>query len=395
MKIGRWARLLLVAAPLLAGCGDFWQAPGGSGSGSGGCTTNCTTASSGNFYILNAGTTPQVVGESIVSGTLTALSGSPWSVSAAPYAMAMSPNGDLLFVSTTAGVYVYPITAGKLGTAVQVSTDSAALALQVDSTGSWLIEALEATGGVTLASIPINPTTGAENGTEPTPAFYTVTSASVQQNKIAISPDNKNVFVALGTGGTIVVPFTAGATGGSSPFGATGTDIAVVKSGGSALSVAVDPTNRLFYIGETLANSGGTSGGLRAFVYSSLGGTLTQATGSPIASGGLAPNFILPISSGDYVYVANGQGTSSAGNVAEFTVSGSSTYTIAAGSTSATGTQPYGLAEDSTGNFVLAISSLGSPYFNAYTFDTTTAGKLDSQITANTGSAPIAIVATP
>jgi hypothetical protein len=76
-------------------------------------------------------------------------------------------------------------------------------------------------------------------------------------------------------------------------------------------------------------------------------------------------------------------------------VSGSSTYTIAAGSTSATGTQPYGLAEDSTGNFVLAVSSLGSPYFNAYTFDTTTAGKLDSQITANTGSAPIAIVATP
>jgi len=126
-----------------------------------------------------------------------------------------------------------------------------------------------------------------------------------------------------------------------------------------------------------------------------LGGTLTQATGSPIASGGLAPNFILPISSGDYVYVANGQGTSSAGNVAEFTVSGSSTYTIAAGSTSASGTQPYGLAEDSTGNFVLAVSSLGSPYFNAYTFDTTTAGKLDSQITANTGSAPIAIVATP
>src|SRR5208337_1675658 len=130
------------------------------------------------------------------------------------------------------------------------------------------------------------------------------------------------------------------------------------------------------------------SGGLRAFTYASLStSSLVQATGSPIASGGLAPNYILPIASGTYVYVAN---------VAGFAVTGSaSPYAISAGSTTAAGVQPLGLAEDSTGVFVFAVGSLGSPYFDAYTFDSTTAGKLDSQITSTTSSGSIAIVTAP
>jgi 6-phosphogluconolactonase (cycloisomerase 2 family) len=358
---------------------------------SGSCTT--TAGTSGDFYILNAGT-PQIVGESIVSGTLTAISGSPWTAPATPNAMAISPNGKLLFVSTNAGVYVYPITSGALGSATQVTTDETALALRVDATGDWLLEAVQASGAVTVGAVPINSSTGAATGTEQSQSF-TNANASVQYNEMAISPDNDNVFIALGTGGTIVVPFNAGVSAGSNPLGGSATAIPVVTSGGSALSVAVDPTNRLFYIGETLANSGGTAGGLRAFVYSSLGGTLTQATGSPITSGGLAPNVILPSANGSYVYVGNGQGTSSAGNITSFAVTGSSPYTIATGSTVATGTQPYGLAEDSTGSYVLAVNYLGNPYFDSYTFDGTTAGKLDSQITANTGSSPLTVVAAP
>ncbi|HEY1159956.1 MAG TPA: hypothetical protein VGE83_04965 [Terracidiphilus sp.] len=399
MKLGKWARLLLAAAPILigfgAGCGDFWQAPSTTTT----CTTNCTTATSGNFYILNAGTTPEIVGESIVSGTLTALSGSPWTVEGAPYAMAMAPNGSFLVVSSTSGVFAYPITNGTLGTATVVSTDQA-YAVQVDATDSWLVEALQGNGGVTLGAVPISSTTGANNGSEQTVSF-TVANAAVQPNRLVISGDNSNIFAALGTGGTIVVPFNASAATGTNPFGTSpkATTIAVANSSGSALSVAVDPstTPRLFYIGETLANSAGNSGGLRAFNYSSLGSSaLTQATGSPIASGGLAPNFILPIASGDDVYVANGAGLSTAGNIAGFAVTASgTTYSIAAGSTVAAGVQPLGLAEDSSSTFVLAVGSLGSPYFDAYTFDTTTVGRLDSQITSSTAANSIAIVATP
>ncbi len=121
MKIGTWAKVLLAAAPLLAGCGNFWQAPGSSGGGGGGgCTTDCTKATSGNFYILNSPTagSPTIAGESIITGTLTAISGSPWAVETTPYAIAMAPNGNFLIVSTTTGTYAYPISSGVLGTAI-------------------------------------------------------------------------------------------------------------------------------------------------------------------------------------------------------------------------------------------------------------------------------------
>jgi hypothetical protein len=394
MKMGKWARLLLAVAPLLAGCGDFWQAPSTTTTSSGTCTTNCTTATSGNFYILNAGTTPEIVGESIVSGTLTKISGSPWTIPSAPYSMAIAPNGKFLVVSTTSGVFAYPITSGALGTGVSVSTDQA-YAIQVDATNSWLIEAIQGTGGVQLNAIPINSSTGTyvSPSTVRTAAF-SVANAAVQPNRMAISPDNSNIFIALGAGGVIVVPFSASAP---FPTGISASTIPVLNSGGSALSVAVDPDSRLFYIGETLANSASNSGGLRAFTYASLStSTLVQATGSPIATGGLAPNFILPISSPSYVYVANGAGNTSAGNIAGFAVTASgTTYSLTAGSTVAAGVQPLGLAEDSSSAFVFAVGSLGSPYFDAYTFDTTTTGTLDSQIVSTTSTGSIAIVAAP
>src|SRR5580692_209525 len=79
MKCGKWKWLSMVAALLLigfgAGCGDFWQAPSTT-TGSSGCTSNCTTASSGDFYILDAGTSPGIVGATIATGSLTAISGS-------------------------------------------------------------------------------------------------------------------------------------------------------------------------------------------------------------------------------------------------------------------------------------------------------------------------------
>lgn len=393
MRFGRRAGLLLAVIPFLAGCSGFWDAPSSSGS-SGGCTTNCTTATSGAFYILTNGTTPQIAGNSIVSGKLNTISGSPWTLTSTPYSMALSPNGAFLYVSSTAGVSDYPIANGALGAPVQVSQDDSALAIAIDSTGNWLIEALQGAGAVTMAAIPLNASTGGPSGIEVSTS-YTVSNAAIQ-SKLALSPDNTNIFVPLGTGGVVMVPFNAAAASGQSPFSASAKLIPVANSGGAALSVAVDPAGRLFYIGETLANSGGTSGGLLAYDYSTLSGTLKQVSGSPIASGGLAPNAILPNPAGSYVYVANGQGTGKSGTIDSFSISASgAVYTVASGSSIATGTQPLALAEDSSSQFLFAVSGLGNPYFNAYTFDATTAGKLDSQIVASTGSSPVTIVAAP
>ena len=79
--------LALMALPLLAGCKGFWDAPTtSSGSGS-------TTASSGNFYVLNSKTS-QIAGYYINAGVVTALSGSPYTLPAVPIAITVAPNND-------------------------------------------------------------------------------------------------------------------------------------------------------------------------------------------------------------------------------------------------------------------------------------------------------------
>ena len=54
----------------------------------------------------------------------------------------------------------------------------------------------------------------------------------------------------------------------------------------------------------------------------------------------------------------------------------------------------FGLALDGTGSFVLEVQT-GTPYFDSFTFDATTTGKLDPGVTSTTAANPIAIVAAP
>ncbi len=391
MKI-KYGLILLAASALLAGCSGFWDAPTSTTT----TTTTKTTDSSGVFYVLNQ-TTKQIAAYYISTGTLEQISGSPYNLSSAPNCIAIAPGGGFLYVGTVSGIYLYTIGSGgalTIGNGGAVISSDIASAMQVN--GSWLIDAFNpATGSVQLDAIPINASTGAYTGSGPEPSqAFNVTNASA--NQMALSPDGTNLFVALGAGGTIVVPFTSG---NANPLGSQATVIPVVNSGGSALSVGVDPTNRLFYIGETQAVS--ASGGLRVFKYSSLGtgtprSSPTQITGSPIASGGLAPNAILPIASGEYVYVANGQGNTGSGNITWFPISVSgTTYTIAAGSHIAAGIVPMGLAEDSDDYFVLAVStggstSSGDPDLEAFTMSS---GVLTANIISVTGTDPVGAVA--
>jgi hypothetical protein len=502
MKIGKWLRLMVTAAPLMAGCGDFWQNPNGTNGGAfslsnsgnisvspgassgntstitvtpastftgtvtltcavtgpsnatspatcglsptsvsitdtnsqtatltaattstttvgayqmtitgvSGSTTETTTVcaevstssgtcnaapggASGNFYILNEETN-QIAGYNIASGALATITGSPYALSAKPFSLAVDPTGSYLYVGTAAGIYLYLIDpstgALTLGNGNGVLSTDLATTMQVDSTGSWLVEAGPGLGEV--LAVPLDPSTGLIGSGSEQNAILPATT--VQQ--LAISPDNSNVFIALGAGGTAVISFTSSNT---NPFGSTATTIPVKHTGGSALSVAVDSSNRVFYLGETLGNSAGNAGGLRVFNYASLTSTLTESTGSPYSSGGLAPNAILSTASGNYTYVANGALAGTAGNVTGFTLETSgSEYTLSAGSTAAVGVDPLGLAEDSTGAYILVVSSGGNPDLAAFSFDTTIPGELDSVLTAATGTDPVeasAIAAAP
>jgi 6-phosphogluconolactonase len=353
---------------------------------------NCSTAStSGNFYVLNSGTS-QIAGYYVNAGALTALSGSPYNAPPGSLSMAIAPNGNFLYVGSENGIYVYTIAADgalTLGNSSQPVSGDQAISMQVSPDSSWLVEI--SASAPYVHALSISATTGVNRSTLVQSA--NLPSADVQQ--VAISPDELYVFVAMGTGGTAYIPFSSGNT---NPFGAVNT-IGLANSGGAALSVAVDPESspRLFYIGETVATSGSNSGGLRVFNFS----TFKEISGSPIATGGTAPAFIFPDYTGAYVYVANSHVSgSSTGVIAGYSiVSSGATYTATAlGSTFSAGTTPVGLAEDKTHTFVLAVDSGGSPDLEAYTFDPTNAGYLDSSISKPTGSDPVqanAIVAAP
>jgi 6-phosphogluconolactonase (cycloisomerase 2 family) len=371
-----------------AGCADFWQAPSSSS------TTGSSTSSSGVFYVLNQAT-KQIVGYSMATGTLTAVSSSPYTLSSAPYSIAIAPGGGFLYVGTASGIFLYTIGSSgalTLANSGNVISQDIATTMQVDTTGHWLVEA--GPNSAELLAIEINTTTGVPiSGSEQSTALPASTV-----NQLTISPDNAHVFVALGSSGTEDVTFAAG---NSDPFGTTA-NIPVINSAGSALSVAVDPENRLLYIGEVAALSGSTNtGGLRVINYN----TLVEVSGSPFATGGLAPSFILPLVYGtykyEYVYVANRtvSGTTT-GSIAGYSVTTSgTTYSLTALSSSATaGITPVAMAQDSTGNYLLVVNSGGSPDLAAYTLDATTGGKLDSDLTTNTGTDPVeasAVAAVP
>ena len=391
MKSVRWAALGLVITAILSGCKDFWDLPTSTTT----TTTTPTTLSSGVFYVLDQ-TTKQLDAYVISSGTLDTVSGSPYTLPSAPTSIAVASNGLFLYVGTVNGIYLYTVGSGG---ALSIGNSGNPIATDIPAamviSGSWLIDAfVTANNSPQIDAIAINPSNGlydGPGGAAPSQVFGNITNAAIKG--MVLSPDDANLFVALGTAGTMVVPFLSGD---ANPIGATATSIPPANTGGSALSVAVDPstTPRVFYIGETA----GTAGELRVFNYSSLATpqSLTQATGSPISSGGLAPNAILPLANGDYVYVANGTGTTSAGKIAWFPITAAgSTYTIAAGSSIASGIQPISLAEDSTGNFVLAVSTGGSttsgnPDLGAYTLSS---GALTLAIKSTTGTDPVGAVA--
>jgi 6-phosphogluconolactonase (cycloisomerase 2 family) len=334
---------------------------------------------------MNQGTR-QIVAYSINSGAITQV-GSPYTLSAAPYSSAIAPSGSFLYVGTASGIFLFDIGSNgalTLANNSNVISQDIATTMQVDSTGSWLVDASVTLSGVQLDAIPIT-SSGTVSGTAVPVDFP---GSSVYQ--LAISPDNTHILVAEGSSGTEDVIFAAG---NSNPFG-TYVNIGVKNSsGGSAVSVGIDPSNRLLYIGEVAATSGASNtGGLRVINYN----TLVEASGSPFATGGLAPYAIAPTlygaSKGNYVYVANRTVSgSSTGNIAGFavTTSGTTPTLTPLSSTVSAGILPLGMTQDSTGNYLLVVNSGGSPDLQAFTFDSTTAGKLDSALTSATGTDPV------
>jgi 6-phosphogluconolactonase len=126
--------------------------------------------------------------------------------------------------------------------------------------------------------------------------------------------------------------------------------------------------------------------------------TLVELSGSPFATGGLSPIEILPLpygaNKGNYVYVANRNVSgSSIGSIHGFIVatSGSTFSLTAMGDSASTGITPVGMVQESKGNYLVVVNSGGTPDLQAFTFDSTTAGKLNPTINSATGTDPVQV----
>jgi 6-phosphogluconolactonase len=388
MRVTRYAWLGVAAMVLLGGCKGFWDASTSTSGGSG------TDAASGVFYVLNEKTS-QVAGYQFAANSNgpSSITGSPYTLGALPYTMAISPAGSFLYVSTVSGIYVFTVGTGGALTIANggaVISQDAAYAMQVDPSGTWLIEVVSGQG--TVNAVPISASSGLFDSTrvEESAALPTVTIS-----QLAISPANAAnpyVFVAMGSGGTAVIPFTATNTAShTSPFG-TVSEIALINSAGGANAVAVDPSNRLLYVGETAAVSGTQTGGLRVFTIGALS-DITEITGSPYSTGGTGPSAILP--GATEVFVANKAVSGSTdGNITSFSVGSTgttTTYSLTKIGSIAAGLSTQGLAVDSTATYILAVNAGGSPDLSTFTYSATTS-QLVASATATTGTDPVQAV---
>jgi 6-phosphogluconolactonase (cycloisomerase 2 family) len=387
--------LSLAATIFLVGCAGFFvsQNPctGSDCSGGGGSSTT-----SGLFYVINQ-LTNDVIGYQVTTGTLGAITNGSAPITG-PTSIAMTPNNAYLYVGTTAGIYYYSVSStGELtleNSAVPVDGLLTGIqSMQIDSTNGWLIVAQQASAQ--LVAIPLN-TSGASIGAPSGGTAYTVTLSSATPQQLVISPDNKHIFVALGTGGTDEIPFTASSA--ASPFG-TDANNPVKATGGAATAVAVDPTSEFLYIAETLANpttGAANTGGLRVLAINSSANTISEESGSPYALDGITPSAILADHSGYYVYVTNRTVSGQTdGNITGFgttvsTTAGVTSETLKelANSPYSAGTTTNAIVEDNTYSFVIALNFGGGKDMDIYTFNTTNAGNLDQSISSATGTDP-------
>lgn len=377
----RWfAGMMCSSVLLLAGCGDFFTKDGGGGGG--GNTVGSYT------YV---GTQTGVLTSYAVSstGALTTLAGSPYQLSSAAInSLAVTPANAFLYAGVAgAGVFGLGINSGSgVPTLINTSAlvqDVAPIALVVDPSGKFLLVAGLANGAAAVGEYAINSDgTLSEVGGSPVtitfPANTDTTNLSV--SGIAVAPNSSYVFVTLGQLGIAPLPFnTSGALSQNTVLLGAKTTSNIANQD---LGVAVNSTSSALFVGETNV-------GIRVFTIGA-NSVFTEISGSPFAAGG-QPRALAFDGSGDYLYAAN----ASDNTISGYSVLASGSLTALSGSPfSSVGAQPNALALDQSKKFLIGANIQGSPDVQVFSFDATTAGKLDPGATATNAMNAAAIAST-
>jgi 6-phosphogluconolactonase len=389
-------RILVLCCVLLlgvAGCDFFVPQTNCTGS-------SCPTNTGDYLYVANSGNT-NIAGFGVSSaGALSALSGSPYNNSVAAISLAVTPANTFLYAGTTNGTYGYTINSNGSITALNsgavLAQDLLATAMQVDSTGSYLLAAGIAVSNQeqAIGVYTIDTTTGLLTAVNGSPVTLYTGSAStptvVSPTAMLITPNNSFVYVSLAQLGVQVLTFDSSAGGALSP-GSTPTYLPPLSTSTSPVDIglASDPNSYFLFVAEQ-------NTGLRVFSIGTSGG-LTGVSGSPYAVG-TGPTGVTLDPTGSYVYVAN----KGSNNISAFTLtSASGKLTAVSGSPFASGgIYPIAMVNDNQKKYLAVINSgsngsSGNNDLQLFSFDTTTDGKLDPVSSASAGNEkPIAIAAT-
>jgi 6-phosphogluconolactonase (cycloisomerase 2 family) len=350
------------------GCDGFWVAVNNSNSS--GSTTNDYV------YVANANvtnTTASLAGFAVGTGTLTAVTGSPYALTFYPTAVAVNPANSIVFVAGSTEILAFAIQSdGSLSTLSNGGAVGYAVSsMDISPDGQWLI-ALDQ-NNLTLDEFQINSSTGALTleGLTTYPVLTGATTTHVFTVKFA--PNGNYLFAALGTAGYVVYTFTTSSGALTNPL----TPL-TWASGTSANALAVSPNSGTLYIAIS-----GTAPVLAAYTIGS-GGALTPVSGSPFAVG-TQPFSVVVNTAGTDVYVAN-RGSNS---ISGFSIAASGgTLTALSGSPYQSGTAVSALAVDNSGDYLLAAANGGSPDLTMYSYDSATLGKLDFSTSIATGTDP-------
>lgn len=332
-------------------------------------TNSCgSTTYSSYAYVANA-SIGTIALFPLPKSSFTSLTGSTTNLGSQPSAIAATPSGTFLYVATAAGpVFVYSIgtngalTLGNNGN--QVTSTLNPTWMTIDPGGNWLF--LVSHSSPQLLVFQIDTSTGALTQT----SQGTIPLTAGNPTQVYVTPNGQNVYVGLATGGVDTFSF-------DSSSGTLSNHLHLAPRGGGAdNAIGGDNNSAFLFVGEA-----GT--GIRVLSIGS-GGSLSEISGSPFTSQQLGPKSIVVDPTNKYVYVAN----STSNVITGYTLAASGALTPLSSSPFTTGTTPTAMSLDSTGKYLLVISNGGGPDLQVFSFDTTTAGKLDSVTTNSTGTDP-------
>lgn len=353
------AAALCITSQALAGCNNFFVDP------------DSTSSSSSDLVFVANATTETLSAYIVGTGTLTAVNGTPLALAYVPQAAVVSRANTFLYVAGPSAIYLYTIGTSGVLTSSGAAAYADVASLDVSPDGQWLV-GLDAASEL-LDIWAIDTSTGAL--TTEASASYSISDAVVVPRMIRFTPSGAYLIAALGTAGDIIFTFNT-----STGVAASSQRLGTGSTSTSDNALAIDNASVTVYIARS-----GTTTGLAAYTIGSAG-ALTAVTGSPFTTGttGTTPYAVAIDSTGAYVYVANrGSGT-----ISGFTIGTGSVLTALSSSPFGSGSLVTSLAIDNSGAYLFAAANGGSPDLTMYSFDSTTAGKLDTTAAVTTGTDP-------